>query len=118
MNEFHIKKTNTTPEVLFKGDLVLFSGRCIPDYLLNFYAPIIEQLKKCIEKKSINKIVFDLDYINTASSSKFFEIFKLFSDANLTEVEWIYEKDDEGILETGKDYEKMFTKLNFKFTEK
>lgn len=114
-NEFFmIKGTAETPEVILNRTegLISFSGRSLPENPRIFYNPIKNWIKNYSESPAEKtKVVFDLEYFNTASSKMILEIIEIIreiysSTDNLT-MEWHYMEDDEDMLEAGEDFSEV-----------
>ena len=120
MEIIKIERTNTTPSVLFdfdnnqyeiKGcsrpeDVVAFYGQLI-DWLTDIKQNINDELKA---KTAKNPMIFKLcyDYFNSSSAKYILDIVllinKLFESGLQVASEWQYKKEDEDMLETGKEF--------------
>jgi hypothetical protein len=120
MEIIKIERTSTTPSVLFdfdnnryeiKGcsrpeDVVAFYGQLI-DWLTDIKRNINDELKA---KTAQNPMVFKLcyDYFNSSSAKYILDIVllinKLFESGLQVAIEWQYKKEDEDMLETGKEF--------------
>lgn len=116
------KPTKTTPYVHLdnvKGIFVV-AGRSIPIDAEEFYAPIINWMNKINEAK-ISKIdfCFRFEFFNIASSKRVLFILYKLADLQrkgmMVNVRWMYENDDEDMLEIGQDYAVMIDHLTFVF---
>ena len=108
-NHYIIDGDSQTPKVVLdkKRNIFEFSGNSLPENALHFYTPIIEWFelyKKTPNKKT--KVVFKLNYINSATSKmmhiiiiKLNEIYLL---NNQIEIEWHYHISDDDMLKDGK----------------
>lgn len=102
----------STPEVkldLEKGYLKL-SGRSNCENPLQFYGLLFDHLERVLLRKTSNIYVgIALEYFNTSSAKCLYELFRRLNSNAVhgisTTVIWYYEKDDEDMLESGKDYE-------------
>lgn len=120
MENLIIKETKYTPEVKFNtNDGVLnIKGNSYPENTLEFYDPILNLMENFFSKTKNKDITLNIEivYFNSSSSRVFFEIFDLIEDfsskINFT-INWIYESDNEGVLEIGEDFKEDFQKLNF-----
>ena len=120
MENFIIKETKYTPEVNFNTQegILNIKGNSYPENTLEFYDPILKLLENFFKKTKREKIELNIEivYFNSSSSRVFFEIFDLiedFSDKLGFTINWIYESDNEGILEIGEDFREDFEKLDF-----
>lgn len=118
MEIIKIKSTTETPEIYFnpQGNLSL-KGISIPHNVNTFYQPLFDWLEKYKNSNPKNvKLELFLDYLNTSSTRVIVDLLKLidsFRD-NGTQVNivWIYDKDDEDMLELGEDFE-LVTNASF-----
>ena len=121
MKSLSIHETPFTPYVLFeseKGELVS-KGKSLPDDANTFYNPIIQWVEEYAVKPQPKTIVnIHFAYFNTVSSKNILEIFKKISQIKVAgfdvEIHWIYESEEEDMLEAGRDYESIL-KLPFNF---
>ena len=120
MENLIIKETKYTPEVNFNtsAGILNIKGNSYPENTLEFYDPILNLMENFFTKTKNKDIVLNIQivYFNSSSSRVFFEIFDLIEDfsskLNFT-INWIYESDNEGVLEIGEDFKEDFKKLNF-----
>ncbi len=121
MENIEIKSTPKSPEVLFNlnGKLVL-KGISILDSAHDFYTPLIEWSKKYLkEPAEKTEIIIDLEFFNTSSQLKIFELLSLFAELTKkgkeVEIIWYYEEDD--IKEIGEDMANLLG-MDFQFIKK
>lgn len=120
IDSFSIEETKYTPLIEFiplSGQLSI-KGSSYPENTLDFYAPILKWLENYFKKTKNKKTLLNIEiiYFNSSSSRIFFEIFDLIEEHNEQQdiqINWIYEKDNENVLEIGEDYKLDFEKLNF-----
>jgi len=120
-DEVHLKGTVKTPEILLdktQGKIEL-QGRSIPEDAKQLYHPIINWVSEYIKNpQKITRIVFKLEYFNTASSKMIFELIgyvkKLKENGNNFRIEWHYLEDDDDILDSGETFQEI-TGLPFEF---
>lgn len=115
MSNFHLKKTFNTPEVLlnYADGILLMEGRSIPEDPADFFEQIIRELKNYYDNaRTLTKIEFKLDYINSGSSKWFLDIFTIIKNnhdkGHISEVLWYYDEEDEAILEMGQHFKNSF----------
>jgi hypothetical protein len=110
-----------SPQIEFKttGDLSIL-GNCFPEDPKSFFVPITEWLTefKAVHTGEVN-LSIDLNYVNTSSVKILLELIQ-----NLTgnfkskvKINWIYEIEDEDMLEVGEDLEKV-SEFKFNFQSK
>jgi hypothetical protein len=118
-----INVENQTPKIDFKstGELVI-EGQSFPEDPLVFYEPVINWVKKLCENPP-KEITFTLrlEYFNTSTSKLVLHMFKKLEDARYAKftdvnIVWYYNKFDEDMFESGKDYESIID-LPFKLIE-
>lgn len=126
MESLRIAKGDTTPELIFDIDEMLFSmeGECRPENVLTYFEPIMKWLDQFIDNvksgataKSLD-FHFKLEYYNSSSAKFIFQIFKRFKiiESNGVDITmyWFYDVLDEDLLECGQEYEKIL-ELKFKY---
>jgi hypothetical protein len=117
----HLKGTVKTPEIYLdknEGKIEL-QGRSIPEDAKQLYHPILKWFGEYIEHpKKKTRIVFKLEYFNTASSKMIFELIgyvkKLKENGHDFKIEWHYLEDDDDILDSGETF-KEISGLPFEF---
>ena len=120
-----IKETKYTPEVnldVQKGILNI-KGNSYPENTLEFYDPILNLMESFFKNTEIINIILNIEiiYFNSSSSRVFFEIFDLIEDNSKDinfQINWIYENDNESVLEIGEDFKEDFQKLEFNILAK
>lgn len=119
--EFNIPKTRNTPEFSIHGGTIVFSGKSIPEDAFAFYQPIHNAIAAYLEKPDEQTILkFSLEYINSSSKKIITSILKIFEKSyflgNAMEVHWLYESDDESIIDLGHDLHSII-RIPFRFQE-
>ena len=119
MNDLHINPSKNTPKIDFytNGNMIL-SGSVYSENAKEFFDPVI----KWIVELEVEEVNFDLkiDYVNTASAKKLFELLQEFTrnrHIKKVNIKWFYEAGDEDGLETGQILAESIPGLNFKFVE-
>jgi hypothetical protein len=117
MENIEIQPTATTPKISFRpGDgFFEISGKSLPENSYDFFQPLLEYVEAYAENPvESTKVVFRLQYFNTASTSHFLRIIKKFEKIHAAgksvEVQWFYDEDDEDMKEAGEDF-KILLKL-------
>lgn len=112
--ELIIQKSVDTPFINFNISKKVFEigGKSLPEDADEFYRPIFEWLKK--NNTAINpqsSIEFKLDYFNTASFKRIFDIISFFKDIQESgrsiNFKWYYLKDDRDMLSAGEEIEEI-----------
>ncbi|MFO8021268.1 MAG: DUF1987 domain-containing protein [Perlabentimonas sp.] len=125
MTKLELKETVTTPYVLLDSDagVIKLEGRSIPENVIDFYQPIINWIDNYSkEPKDKTEVHFKLEYFNTSSSKRLFDIMKKVESISAIEgkkvfINWYYEEDDEDIYFAGNDYKTLITKIDFNLIE-
>jgi hypothetical protein len=103
-----------TPLIDFKisGELRI-EGKSYPEDPVTFYEPLINWVKE-FKKSSPDKITMyvRLEYFNTSTSKLVLFMFKILEDVYthrkaFVEINWLYNKQDEDMYESGKDYQSI-----------
>jgi hypothetical protein len=119
MNNINIKATQSTPAVSFipsEGKIEII-GRSIPENAIEFYEELLNQIEAyLIKPHKLTEVTIQLDYFNSSSSVSILNMLKLlkqlYGNGFEVNVKWIYEEDDDDILNAGKNYQ---TILNIPF---
>lgn len=126
MESLKIDKKDTTPELFFDLDEMVFSmsGECRPENVLTYFEPIMRWLDEFIDEvksgAGIQKLDFHfkLEYYNSSSAKFIFQMFKRLKTVESQGVNvtmfWFYDILDEDLLECGEEYAKILD-LNFKY---
>jgi len=111
MNTIKIQGTDDIPTVILdaENNIYQFSGRSLPEDVVDFYDPILEWFDAFMEseKESI-EIDFKLEYFNTASSKLILDIFlkleEMQEHGKKVSVKWYFPEEDEDMEEAGEEY--------------
>jgi len=113
-NSILIEETQDTPKIILDKTNGTFevSGRSLPENAVKFYAPVLQWLEEYVEMPNpTTNFEFKLDYFNSASTKKIFEIVtileKLVEKNKSVMVVWYYSKDDELIKNRGLEIKDM-----------
>jgi hypothetical protein len=125
MLKLELKETTITPYVLLDGDkgIIRIEGRSIPENVIDFFQPILNWIDKYATEPNQSTVVdFKLEYFNTSSSKRIFDIMKKVEgigsqDNKNVVLNWYYEEDDEDIYFAGNDYKALITKIEFNLIE-
>ncbi len=114
MEIIKIDATDETPAVVLDAgsNVFEFSGKSLPEDVSTFYNPILEWLEEYSQSPNENtKVVFKLDYFNTASSKMILDILLKLEDLSAEGkdvlVSWHYAEDDEDMEEAGEEYSEI-----------
>jgi len=124
MEVCNIKPTQSTPEIVLDPTTHThkIKGESYPENSMEFYKGVFDWLDEYIEGlEASQEVVFNIEliYFNSSSSKVLMDIFDIFDDAcesgkNIL-VNWIYEEDNEAILEYGEEFAEDYESLNFHF---
>ena len=120
MEKYSVEGTQKTPTINFdltKGELEMH-GSSIPENSVDFYKPLIAALDEyTASPKPTTNVTFNMRYFNTSSSKRILDVFKKLEIINrngsAVTINWVYEDDDDDMLEAGEDYESVVD-LTFK----
>ncbi|MEA3317136.1 MAG: DUF1987 domain-containing protein [Bacteroidota bacterium] len=113
MQNLIIEKTAKTPYIncdSAKGEFKI-TGRSIPENPESFYEQMLEWLNNYFKNpQETTKLDIQLEYINSGSSKFILELLQLIqnnqNNSNCS-INWLYEEDDEAILELGTHYQSI-----------
>lgn len=112
MEAIIIPGTRKTPSIDFNSELGLLEirGRSNPEDSKIFYRPLINWVEDYISHPQAKTTVnIQLEHFNTISSKSLLDLFKrlktIVSTQKEVNINWYYEKDDEDILDAGRNYE-------------
>ena len=111
MRSLHIASTKYTPQVAFDPDtgVLELAGSSYPENAMEFFRPInawLEEFVAATDKPIVVNLAFD--YLNTTSSKCILDLLEIIGRygrrSGRVAVNWQYDKNDEDMLECGKDY--------------
>jgi hypothetical protein len=129
MEKLFIEPTFNSPSVILdpESNQFDFSGESRPENVRKFYLPILEWLdsyareqseKSKSQRSSRLQVQFNFEYFNSTSAKYILDIFKALNVLNDLGIEilvkWLYEEDDEDMLEVGEEMSRM-SKLEFEY---
>jgi hypothetical protein len=104
-----------------------FSGESRPENVRKFYLPILEWLEAYTaeqdklrdDERTFGLLCqFNFEYFNSTSAKYILDIFKSLNAISALgiglEIKWLYEEDDEDMLEVGQEMSRM-SKLSFEY---
>lgn len=114
MDALYIEPSNDTPTIILDKEKNHFeiSGKSLPEDVNSFYEPVFNWLETYFENPSpFTSILFNLDYLNTASSKSLLSLFLILEHAveagHKLEVVWQYLVDDEDMFDVGEEYSEI-----------
>lgn len=120
MKALYIEPTNDTPTIILDSEKNHFeiSGKSLPEDVNSFYEPVLNWLENYFANPNPStSILFNLDYLNTASSKSLLSLFLILENAvaagKEVEVIWQYVEDDEDMFDVGEEYSEII-KVPFK----
>ena len=100
-----IKETEDTPNVILENGIFEISGKSMPENVVSFYKPILDEIEKYNSSIDIN---IKLVYFNTSSSKMIMDLLIKFetvlNNGNNVKVKWFYNIDDDDMKEAGEEY--------------
>lgn len=115
MKNLYLKESEETPMIVFDKDKPEFriGGKSYMEDAATFYEPIISWLGNYVKSPAANtKFVFELEYVNTASSKVVNDLLDILEDLHLdgkiVNVVWNYFEEDEDMKEMGEEYEEIY----------
>ena len=121
-----MEETKYTPSINLDAQkgLIELVGKSYPENTFEFYKPMMDWVEEYFNgnEQFITTINFEIIYFNSSSSKLVFDFFDRIEEmreaGKYTEINWIYDKDNDSALETGEDFKEDFEELNFKLIEK
>lgn len=114
MEALFIKPTNDTPTIILDKEKNHFeiSGKSLPEDVNSFYEPVFKWLEEYFtDPNPKTSLLFNLDYLNTASSKSLLSLFLILENAVAAgrdvEVVWEYVVDDEDMYDVGEEYSEI-----------
>ena len=129
MEKLIIEPTANSPRIVLDPEArnFEFSGESRPENVRKFYLPILEWLEAyTVEQGKLRDdertfgllCQFNFEYFNSTSAKYILDIFKslnaISSQGIDLEIKWLYEEDDEDMLEVGQEMSRM-SKLTFEY---
>jgi hypothetical protein len=128
MENLVIHATEYTPYICLNAEknLIEIKGYSYPENAMAFYLPVFTWLRTYFSHlKSQADILVNIEvvYFNSSSSRVLLDVFDLLSEQALEKgihstVNWIYEEEDEDMLEFGQEFQEDFSSLIFHFVRK
>ncbi|GAK59363.1 hypothetical protein U27_06347 [Candidatus Vecturithrix granuli] len=128
MENLIIHATEYTPHIAFdvEKNILEIKGYSYPENAMAFYAPMFDWLHGYFSRlKSQADILLNIEiiYFNSSSSKVLLDLFDLLNEQTLNKgiqstVNWIYEEEDEDMLEFGQEFQEDFPSITFHFVKK
>ncbi|MDD2634166.1 MAG: SiaC family regulatory phosphoprotein [Bacteroidales bacterium] len=97
--------------------LIMIEGRFIPENPQDFFTDFKTAIEKIYAQYREMWLKFNLEYFNTGAARCLYSFFISLQNKENINIIWVYEEDDEDILESGKEYENL-TGLTFNYETK
>jgi hypothetical protein len=114
MDTLNIEAGTKTPKILLGSNGVIeLKGKSIPENSVEYYKPVFEWLDSYAKQPSgKTEVLIQMEYFNTSSSKCILDIFRKLesihkSGKSSVNVTWVYDPDDEDMMETGEDYQTL-----------
>jgi hypothetical protein len=134
MQRLLIKKTETTPEIIFSPEenIFIIKGLSAPEDVRALYYPVVEWIRifvddaiegeyKNFSNENPVRVIADMEYFNSSSAKFFFDIFvelkRLISNNIPVVVEWLYDAEDLDQKEAGSDIA-LLVEMEFVFVQR
>ena len=129
MEKLIIESTANSPRIVLDPESrnFEFSGESRPENVRKFYLPILEWLEAYTaeqdklrdDERTFGLLCqFNFEYFNSTSAKYILDIFKSLNAISAQgiglEIKWLYEEDDEDMLEVGQEMSRM-SKLSFEY---
>jgi len=124
LENFFLEETQSTPHInLTCEGFMSIKGQSYPENTFVFYKPVMQWLERYFETSPASKTVVNMEivYFNSSSSKLFFDFFDLLEEASEmhdVEVNWLYDKANESILDAGLDFKEDFQALRLNLIAK
>lgn len=121
MKDLVILPSKQNPDLQFiasTGELSI-SGQSLPENVVLLYDAVLNWVDEYSNNPAPKTVLtFKMRYYNTATSRMFFSLIKkmnnMFKNGKSVEIQWVYQKDDEDMLDAG-EYFRDLVDLPFKF---
>lgn len=112
MENLKTDATERTPEIDFDFGANAFAlrGESYPEDVTTFFGPIIEKLERHLDNQDGADIRFNFEliYFNSSTAKVLMGLFETLDEAadggNSVTVTWIYESDDDNMMELGEEF--------------
>jgi hypothetical protein len=126
MENLEITATKYTPQINFDAgtNILEIKGETYPENTAEFYAPVFTWLDEYIAQLQDHEVILNLEitYFNSSSSKVLMDLFDRFEDAHRNgkkiTLNWIYDKDNESVLEYGEEFQEDLEELTLNLITK
>lgn len=126
MKNFYIEATECTPEIFFdcENNVLEIRGFSYPENTTEFYGPVFFWLEEYFSQLDNKEITANIEivYFNSNSWKVLMGFFELLNKAAVEGVDvttnWIYDGDDDDILEYGEEFQEEHKGITFNFVQK
>lgn len=121
MNTTIIDATKNTPEVIFdiENKTLSLKGKSLPEDSEKFYVNVNEIFENFLTEINYTGLIIicDLSYVNSSSSKRIYNIFKMSMKMVCNpDIIWRYDVDDDDVKEQGEEYRMALgSRVNFIF---
>ncbi len=126
MENFKIEASKYIPEILLdcESNVLHVKGKSYPENTAEFYTPVFNWLEQYLEQLDTQEVTvnIELNYFNSSSSKVFMDFFDMLDEAvengkDIT-LNWIYDEEDETMLEYGEEFMEDLESLTFNLVQK
>ncbi len=114
LKSLFLQQTDDQPNVVLSKEDNIFEieGKSLPENSSAFYSPILEWIAEYVKKPNKSTLfVCKIEYLNSSSARKFYEIFaaldKIRETGREVKVLWKYETDDRLMLNKGNEFKSI-----------
>jgi len=115
MNPLVIEETGSTPSIIFdpESETLYIAGESYPENSFDFYAPVVDWLKKTLHRSSKFTLDISITYMNSSSTKCLLDIMDIMEDAFSSAADiriiWRYDKENPRSYEMAEDFREEVT---------
>jgi hypothetical protein len=126
VKNLHIEATESTPTIRFdwENNILEIKGVSYPENTTEFYGPVFFWLEEYFSQLDNKEVTANIEivYFNSNSWKVLMGFFELLNKAASERVDvtanWIYDGDDDDILEYGEEFQEEYRGITFNFVQK
>ena len=126
MKNFCIEATECTPKIFFdcENNILEIKGVSYPENTTEFYGPVFFWLEEYFSQLDNKEVTVNIEivYFNSNSWKVLMGFFELLNKAAFEGIEvianWIYDGEDDDILEYGEEFQEEYKGITFNFVQK